>query len=89
MTDYEFMTPDEIANEQHEDFLMEVSRAERKFYDYIATIEPKELRSRIEYDAFANSFTVETYHEYRDDVHRWEVALETAKMYVDIGVENM
>ena len=38
--------------------------------------------------AHGNAFSVETHGEYADDLHRWTVALSTAREYVDQGVDS-
>lgn len=39
-------------------------------------------------NAYANAFSAETHAEYADDLHRWTVALSTAREYVDQGVAS-
>ena len=56
--------------------------AKKKYEDFIAAL-PEATRSEIEGQAFANSFAVEVYDEYADDLERWNVALETARMWAD------
>jgi hypothetical protein len=34
-------------------------------------------------EAWQNAFSAEVYNEYRDDLHRWEIALATLNMMVD------
>jgi len=53
--------------------------AKKKYEDYIAAL-PEGTRWEIEGQAFANSFAVEVYDEYDDDLERWDVAYETARM---------
>ena len=56
--------------------------AKKKYEDFIAAL-PEDTRSEIEGEAFANSFAVEVHDEYADDLERWTVAFETARMYAD------
>ena len=56
--------------------------AKKKYEAFIAAL-PEDIRGQIEGQAFANSFAVEVYGEYADDLERWSVALETARMWAD------
>ena len=44
------------------------------------------ISSELAVNAFCNAFSAETHDEYADDLHRWTVALATAKEYADEGV---
>jgi hypothetical protein len=46
------------------------------------------LNGALAQNAYTNAFSAETHGEYEDDLHRWTVALQTAQMYVDQGVES-
>jgi hypothetical protein len=59
--------------------------AKKKYEAFIAAL-PEDIRWQIEGQAFANSFAVEVYDEYADDLERWNVALETARMWADGGL---
>lgn len=61
--------------------------AKAAFEAFIATI-PEATRSLIEDNSIANAWSVETFDEYDDDLHRWTVSLATAKEYVDQGVTS-
>ena len=52
------------------------------FEAFIASL-PAAHRDDVEYDAVINSFSVEVYDEYADDLERWTVALGTARDLAD------
>ena len=56
--------------------------AKNKYEAFIAAL-PEAARAEVEGQAFANSFAVEVYDEYSDDLERWNVALETARMWAN------
>lgn len=56
---------------------------ETAFYALCATVTDKTLRDRIEYDAWVNAWSVETYFEFASDEERWTCAVETAKLMID------
>ena len=66
------MTDDRTFNEKVED-------ARSAFYARAKALRNQEWESI----AWENCFTVETHAEYRDDLHRWEVALTTLNALAD------
>ena len=55
---------------------------EKEFY---ASVEkaPEGIRSTVEAMAWENSFAVETYKEYDNDIERWEVAIRLVAEILD------
>lgn len=43
------------------------------------------INSTLAMRSWENAFAAEVHAEYEDDLHRWTVALNTAKEYVDQG----
>jgi hypothetical protein len=64
------------------DELTPAERAKSKFDQFIKTL-PEAHREEIEQIAWENSFAQEVHKEYRDDEHRWDVALSTAENEAD------
>ena len=60
----------------------ETWKAKKKYEAFIAAL-PEDTRWKIEALAHDNSFAVEVYDEYENDLERWEVAYETARCYAD------
>lgn len=68
--------------DKSEKFDHAVIDAKKAFYAYIATINSPNAHM-VESMSFQNSMAVETYNEYSNDLERWNVALDTAKMIMD------
>ena len=60
--------------------------AKKKYEAFIAAL-PEDTRWKIGGLANDNSFAVEVYDEYEDDLERWRVAYETARCYADGEIE--
>lgn len=54
--------------------------AKKKYEAFIAAL-PEDIRWKIDGLAHDNSFAFEVYGEYENDLRRWEVAYDTARMY--------
>ncbi len=64
------------------DLLTPTERAESAFYARVAAL-GMTSHDELPMMAWENCFSVETHSEYRDDQHRWEIALATLNMLAD------
>jgi len=55
---------------------------EKEFYAAVEEA-PEGIRSAVEQMAWGNSFAVETYKEYDNDIERWEVAIRLVAEILD------
>ena len=55
---------------------------EKEFYAAVEEA-PEGIRSTVEAMAWENSFAVETYKEYDNDIERWEVAIRLVAEILD------
>jgi hypothetical protein len=56
--------------------------AEMEYNRFIKAV-PESLREDTEYEAMANSFSADVFNQYKSDLERWQVALQTAKDWLD------
>lgn len=61
----------------------EATLAAQKKYEAFISALPEDIRWKIDGLAHNNGFAVEVYDEYENDLERWGVAYETARMYAD------
>ena len=67
-----------------EDFLTAAEKAENAFNRRLAEL-GIDVNHDLAIQAWENTFSAEVYSEYRDDAHRWEIALATLDMLIDQG----
>ena len=75
---YEIKTSEEAANEA----MYAAWVLEKEFYAAVEEA-PESIRSTVEGIAWENSFAVETYKEYDNDIERWEVAIRLVAEILD------
>jgi len=63
-----------------------VADLEKEFYAAVAKA-PESIRATVEAMAWGNSFAVETYKEYDNDEHRWDVAIMLVAEILDAPSE--
>lgn len=59
-----------------------VKNLEKEFYEAVEKA-PESIRATVEAMAWENSFAVEVYKEYDNDIERWEVAIGCLAMILD------
>ena len=59
---------------------------EKEFYAAVEKA-PESIRATVEAMAWGNSFTVETYKYFDNDIERWENAIEALRMILDAPSE--
>jgi hypothetical protein len=65
-----------------DDFLTPTEKAETAFNNRVKALGLTQ-NDDVVVEAWQNSFSVECFHEYADDLQRWEVALSTLNMLTD------